>query len=1166
MPVSLKDFARSLAASSLLSGEDIRDFLGTFPSEKRPKSAQDLARELIRVGKLTKYQAMEVYHGRTKGLVLGNYVILDKIGAGGMGQVFKAQHKVMEREVALKVLPQAAVKSEQSVQRFHREVKAAAKLEHPNIVTAYDADESNGIHFLVMQCVDGSDLSHIVTEHGPLAVETAVDCILQAARGLEYAHKQGVVHRDIKPANVLVDKEGTVKILDMGLARMFEGEEGTDVDRLTESGQVMGTCDYMAPEQAEDSHGADHRADIYSLGCTLYRIVTGKKPYTGESLIQILMAHQGAPIPSMCEARPDVPASLDAVYQKMVAKRPDDRYQSMTEVIAALEACVAKERQPLVSEASSDSALTSFLQNLSEGGVATRRPAARVAEDTIPHQTKPETETNIWRKILPVDPRQRKLLVGIAAGAAFLVLLFGVVLSLRTPDGTLIVEISEPEAVVQVLDEKGKVEIERKGKKGKLSISIDPGKHRLKVEKDGFQFFTENFEIESGGKTEIRARLEPLGKKRAVASAPPNAKTSPVSARPAAKVVARLEPVKTLEGEGKITSVAFSPDGAVFVFGDVLDVRMLNTSTWELRPQAGWGKGLVRCVAFSADGSLLAVSRGSGISVHNVATGKVECKFGGHSALGCLGFSPDGSLLTSLDKKEFIGNIWDVRTAKLRQNFPADGGLRAVAWSPSGSILACGTDAGPELWDVKAGKTVAQWKDTDTSEWRNCVDSIAVSPDGAMVATGHGGGVRIWDLRVGQLRHRIATQAGKAYSVAFSRDGSVLAGGCEDGTVTLWNPTTGGRLITFQGHTGIVRDVTFSPDGRLLATGSDDGTATIWDVSKFLPPKAPTTQPPLAIAPFTPEEAKQHQETWAKHLGVPVVEENSVGMKMVLIPPGEFMMGSSEEEIAESLKKGEEAGWLDEDVAENIKSEGPQHKVRITKPFRLAAHEVTVGQFKAFVESAGYETDAERRPLGWGIVSAAGKPGWEKKPEFNWKNVGAREQTDQHPVVNVNWRDALAFCEWLSEKEVKTYRLPTEAQWEYACRSGSTTRWFFGDNDAELGQYAWYEAGPISQPVGGKLPNAFGLFDMHGNLREWCSDWFSQDFYASSAEKNPEGPEGPAIGVERVLRGGMFACHAWELRSAHRCGLPQEQPRLADGFRPVLVMEPTDSKPTPAEE
>ena len=509
MPVSLKDFAKSLAASGLMSADEIRDFLGTLPSEKRPKSTRDLARELIRAGKITKYQAEEVYHGRTKGLVLGNYVLLDKIGAGGMGQVFKAQHGRMKRMVALKVLPAAAMKSEQSVQRFQREVEAAAKLLHPNIVTAFDADEANGVHFLVMEQVDGSDLSHIVNEHGPLPVDTAVDCIIQAARGLEYAHSEGVIHRDIKPANVLIDKKGTVKILDMGLARVFEAED-TPEDRLTDSGQVMGTCDYMAPEQAEDTRTADHRADIYSLGCTLYRIVTGNKPYEGGSLIQILMAHRAAPIPSLGEERPDVPASLEATYQKMMAKTPENRYQSMTEVISDLEACVAKQRQPVTSEASSDSALTSFLQNVSEPGVSTKRKATKAAEETIPSRAELETDKNIWRKIVPIDRRQRKIFVGVAAGSALLVVLFGIVFMLRTPDGTLVVEVKQADAEILVDDKK--IKVTSPGEEP-VEVEVVEGKHTLRVTKGGFKTFTKEFTIESGGKEVVSVELRPVEKK-----------------------------------------------------------------------------------------------------------------------------------------------------------------------------------------------------------------------------------------------------------------------------------------------------------------------------------------------------------------------------------------------------------------------------------------------------------------------------------------------------------------------------------------------------------------------------------------------------------------------------------------------------------------------------
>ncbi|MDB5342738.1 MAG: stkP 3 [Schlesneria sp.] len=271
-------------------------------------------------------------------LVLGNYVLLEKIGQGGMGTVYKAEHRRMKRLVAIKMLPLNLMQNSDAAARFQREVEAAAKLRHANIIAADDAGEANGIRFLVMEYVDGIDLSALVKKSGPLTVTQAISSILQVARGLEFAHSEGVVHRDIKPANMLLDKKGTVKILDLGLARI----EGNTADQaaLTGAGTVLGTVDYMAPEQALDAKHADARADIYSLGCSLYYLLTGSPVYDGDTLTARLLAHQNQPIPSLRDRRADVPRQLNAVFQKMVAKKVTDRYQSMTQVIRELESCL----------------------------------------------------------------------------------------------------------------------------------------------------------------------------------------------------------------------------------------------------------------------------------------------------------------------------------------------------------------------------------------------------------------------------------------------------------------------------------------------------------------------------------------------------------------------------------------------------------------------------------------------------------------------------------------------------------------------------------------------------------------------------------------------------------------------------------------------------------
>ncbi len=340
MAVSVNKFLKTLADTGILSADDLTRLDAKIPSEGRDKDAQDLARELIKQNKLTLYQARAVYQGKPKGLTLGNYVVLDKIGAGGMGMVFRAEHRRMKRIVAVKVLPLASVKEPHLVKRFHREVEAAAKLTHANIVAAYDADEYYGMHFLVMEYVEGTDLAHHVKKGGPLPVDQALDHIVQAARGLEHAHKLGIFHRDIKPANLLLDKQGTVKILDMGLARIQEPEKtAAKVDEeaaLTGKGNIVGTVDYMSPEQAMNSRNADHRSDIYSLGITLHFLLTGKPMFGGDTVLARIMAHRETPVPSLRAARRDVPREVDTILQRMAAKKREDRYQSATALIADL--------------------------------------------------------------------------------------------------------------------------------------------------------------------------------------------------------------------------------------------------------------------------------------------------------------------------------------------------------------------------------------------------------------------------------------------------------------------------------------------------------------------------------------------------------------------------------------------------------------------------------------------------------------------------------------------------------------------------------------------------------------------------------------------------------------------------------------------------------------
>ncbi|MCI0461058.1 MAG: serine/threonine-protein kinase [Gemmataceae bacterium] len=268
---------------------------------------------------------------------LGQYQLLDKLGAGGMGTVYKARHRELEKIVALKVLP-AELMNEVSLARFKNEMKAVGKLEHPNIVGAHDAGQVDGTHFLVMDFVDGMDLARLVERHGGLRLADACELIRQAAAGLQHAYERGLVHRDIKPSNLMLARNGLVKVLDLGLARSF-GEVPIP-ERLTATGLILGTADYIAPEQCEAAHTVDIRADIYSLGCSLYHLLSGTPPFGGarySSWLQKMRAHLETPVPPLQKYRPEVPAELVAVLERMLAKNPADRFATPIEVATALQ-------------------------------------------------------------------------------------------------------------------------------------------------------------------------------------------------------------------------------------------------------------------------------------------------------------------------------------------------------------------------------------------------------------------------------------------------------------------------------------------------------------------------------------------------------------------------------------------------------------------------------------------------------------------------------------------------------------------------------------------------------------------------------------------------------------------------------------------------------------
>jgi serine/threonine protein kinase len=339
--------------------------------------ANALADKFKSFGSLTSYQIRKIRHGRIVDLTVGPFVIFEKIGEGGMGKVYKALSKKIGRPVALKVVRSHLMSNKTVLRRYKREASAAAAMDHPNIVTLIDADEAGGRYFLAMEYVEGSDLSRMVKENGPLPYQEAAEYIRQSALGLQHAHERGLIHRDIKPSNILVSGEralpGTdgvaqVKILDMGLVRsILEADDGMSRTELTRDGTVVGTPDYMAPEQAKNSSKVDAKADLYSLGATLFYLLRGQAPFPEGSPIDKLLRHQLDPPPDLKKLRPDLPVGLVNVVNRLLKKKPEERYANAAELAVAI--------QPFTPAA--DAGLT-FAPAAVDAGVSLDLPASQV--------------------------------------------------------------------------------------------------------------------------------------------------------------------------------------------------------------------------------------------------------------------------------------------------------------------------------------------------------------------------------------------------------------------------------------------------------------------------------------------------------------------------------------------------------------------------------------------------------------------------------------------------------------------------------------------------------------------------------------------------------------------------------------------------------------------
>ncbi len=702
----------ALRQSHILSAAQLD---GLTSANRQWADAKALAGNLIQRGWLTPFQVNQLLLGRAGGLEIGPYLLLERLGEGGVGQVFKARHQKLDRIVALKIIRRELLSDAEAVARFHREIEVLSRLDHPNVVHAIDAGQSGTVHFLAMEYVEGTDLGRLVKQGGRLPVEQACEYIRQAACGLDHAHQKGLVHRDIKPHNLIMSlRDGLIKVADLGLARLPRGVNDDPTEAISESrttgtltpenAVLIGTADYLAPEQAINFHQADIRADIYSLGCSFYFLLTGQPPYPGGTLAEKLARHlQGVP-PVIEDSRKDLPPGLANVMRKMLANRPQDRYQTPREVAAAL------------------------------------------APYSSPHGPPRPSRWAVWRNL---DRRRALVGVGIALAGGCVPLsmyLFG-----PTPFQRLSRKLADPTTPVAEAWQDYQNFCARFPGTAEADQAL-PLMLRYLLEARA-QFPGTPQAIEAGYRlTLLPSSLDQL----------------PEGADPQNRDVAAMLGKR---GEPGVGRMAFSPDCKLVAQSrETNEVEIWDASTAKKLFSLVGHKSEITGLAFSPRGRLLAsASYDKTIKLWDVTTRKERTwEMPGGAALA---FSPDGKTLASSIWDNPNIYLWEVESGQKRTIRLEGKPIRSIAFSPNGRTLAAVTyQRPPILWNLATEK---EWPIPGLP----VATALAFSPDGLTLALAvPDGPIQLWDLTEGKLWKSLGQPTGRAF-LAYTPDGKRLLGG-----------------------------------------------------------------------------------------------------------------------------------------------------------------------------------------------------------------------------------------------------------------------------------------------------------------------------------------------------------------------------------------------------
>lgn len=1074
---------------------------------------------------------------------LGGYRVLEVIGVGGMGVVFRAEDPQLQREVALKAMKPAIAASPSAKERFLREARAIAAIEHPHIVPVYQVGEDRNIPFIALQYLRGESLLTRLARTGKLEPREIVRIGRDVASGLAAAHRRGLVHRDIKPDNIWLDEAtGWARILDFGLARQHDVDTG-----LTQVGLVIGTPKYMSPEQAQ-GETVDHRSDLFSLGSVLYHLASGRPPFAGPNLTATLMAVAAAQPTPIETLVPTLHPELARLIGRLLAKSRTDRPQTADEVARTL-----SELEPQLTEPEG----ATLQYQRSPTAVETTPTVVTVA----PISEKPGTS---GRR----HSRTRLVFCLLA------VLLLAGLITIVTKQGTVTINIPDnvaDDVQVQILT--GTDEVAVLDKRNQWTAKLSGGQYTLDLRggQDEFHLKDNRLTVSRFGKSIVEIDYTPT---RSVAKAvPPSDGSSksgwhgwPADAPPPAIAPFDAEQAKRhQEAWAKYLGVPVEYTNSLGMkFRLIPPGEFLMGSTPEeieaALKVAGEDQIWRERIQSEAPQHKVILTKPVYVGVTEVTQTQYEQVMGNnpsHFAASGEGKEAVAGLETGNHPVETVS--WN-DAAEFCIKLSQQEELKPL-YSRTGETVAPLEGTGYRLateaeWEhaCRAGTTTrfwsgdhdndliaAGWFASNASGRTHAVGELRSNPFGLSDIHGN-----VWewvqDCWDPEFYHRfVENPAVGPYNPIHAGSQRVFRGGywfyhashCRSSHRFSHDPSHRYQFIGFRVAlpVGAVK--------QAVQQQPEAVTRTAWH-------GWPADAPPPAIAPFDAEQAKLHQEAWAKYLGVPVEQEVDLGdgvkLTLVLIPPGEFQMGSSPADIERfrpSIKATDNADYL-----ALFEAETPQRHVRITQPFWMGKYEVRFTEFRQFVVQEGFRTAAE--------VSGEGAIGtiddrYQRDARLFW-NSDFSKRGEADPVTAVSWNDARAFCSWLTRKVPGLkFELPTEAQWEYACRAGTPTPWHSGDDEPALDKSGWTQRNSQVQglrPVGLLWPNAYSLHDMHGNAYEWCFDWLGT--YEDLAENDPVGTPERAY---RAFRGGNVGMAAALTRSASRNRNLPETAEMSLGFR-----------------